>query len=62
MRVHNGFDYEVETTNLETETEISARKTLEAFWIHSKNPKMNRKEECSIITNELYPYLRLCDI
>ncbi|EYC14339.1 hypothetical protein Y032_0041g480 [Ancylostoma ceylanicum] len=62
MRVHNGVDYEVETTILEHETEISARKTLEAFWIHAKNPKMNRKEECPTITNELLPYLRLCNI
>ncbi|EYB88370.1 hypothetical protein Y032_0248g83 [Ancylostoma ceylanicum] len=62
MRVHNGVDFEVETTILEFETEISARKTLEAFWIHVKNPKMNRKEECPTITNELLPYLEWCDI
>ncbi|EYC22134.1 hypothetical protein Y032_0017g3171 [Ancylostoma ceylanicum] len=59
MRVHDGVDYEVETTILQLETEISARKTLEAFWIHVKNPKMNRKEECPTITNELLPLILL---
>ena len=61
-QAHNGVDYEVQATILACETEISARKTLEAFWIHIKNPKMNRREECPTITSELLPYLALCNI
>ncbi|EYC14629.1 hypothetical protein Y032_0040g314 [Ancylostoma ceylanicum] len=59
---HNGVDYEVQATILTYETEISARKTLEAFWIHVENPKMNRREECHTISSELLPYLTLCNI
>ncbi|EYC41153.1 hypothetical protein Y032_0580g254 [Ancylostoma ceylanicum] len=61
-QAHNGVDFEVQVTILAGESEISARKTLEAFWIHSKNPKMNRREECPTITSELLPYLAACNI
>lgn len=39
----------------------SARTTLEDFRILAESPKINQ-EECPITTNELYPYLALCDI
>ncbi|KAK6745282.1 hypothetical protein RB195_011792 [Necator americanus] len=59
VRRHNGEDFVVKITILAREPSIAARKALEAFWIHSKSPKMNRKEECLSITRELAPYLRL---
>uniref|UniRef100_A0A0K0DBR4 GIY-YIG domain-containing protein n=1 Tax=Angiostrongylus cantonensis TaxID=6313 RepID=A0A0K0DBR4_ANGCA len=59
MQEHNGEDFEVGVTTLTHESKTSARKTLEAFWINSKYPKMNRKEECLVITRDLAPYLRL---
>ncbi|EYC31409.1 hypothetical protein Y032_0004g2138 [Ancylostoma ceylanicum] len=37
---------------------FAARKTSEALWIQTRNPKMNRKEECLSITWELAPYPR----
>lgn len=30
---------------------------LESFWIHAKDPKVNRKEECLYITQELKPQI-----
>ena len=45
---------------LAQEPEIAARKTLEALWISAKDSKMNRKEECVVITRELAPFSDLC--
>ncbi|EYB91262.1 hypothetical protein Y032_0208g2083 [Ancylostoma ceylanicum] len=47
---HNGVDYEVQATILAYETEISARKTLEAFWIHykSRDPHITSTVFCAI--------------
>ncbi|XGW19729.1 hypothetical protein V3C99_003515 [Haemonchus contortus] len=59
---HNGENYEVKCTVLGQETEISARKALEAFWILQRNPKMNNRDECSSITSDLLPYLPLCEL
>ena len=55
---HSGEDFEVEVGILAQECNTSARKTLEAFWINSKNPKMNRREECIIITRDLGKHLK----
>ncbi|EYC10716.1 hypothetical protein Y032_0054g2512 [Ancylostoma ceylanicum] len=60
MRVHNGVDYEVETTIPEPGTEISTRKTFEASWIYAKKPRA--RVEIPNITNEILRYLRLCNI
>ncbi|KAK6751464.1 hypothetical protein RB195_003079 [Necator americanus] len=54
---HDGADFEIRAQILAHETETLARKSLEAFWIQAKNPKMNRKGECLSITRELAPYL-----
>ena len=62
VEVHGGVDFAVKVRILTYESEISARKTLEAFWIHSKSPKINRKEECLAVTNELAPYLTICGL
>ena len=56
--IHGFKDFEVEVTILAQEHKTSARKILEAFWIHTHCPKMNRKEECLVITRDLEPYLR----
>ncbi|KAK6742395.1 hypothetical protein RB195_009952 [Necator americanus] len=59
---HNGNDYDVKFVILAHETEISARKTLEAFWILKSNPSMNNGNECLSITNEFLPLVPLCDL
>ncbi|KAK6733433.1 hypothetical protein RB195_017272 [Necator americanus] len=59
---HNGNDYDVKCVILAHETEISARKTLEAFFILKRNPSMNNKNECLSITNEFLPLVPLCDL
>ncbi|EYB96817.1 hypothetical protein Y032_0146g2521 [Ancylostoma ceylanicum] len=57
---HGNSSFEVAVTILSLEPEIVACKTLEAFWITAKNPKMNRKDECIAVTNELALYQGLC--
>ena len=59
---HDNTEFEVAVSILAREAEISARKTLEAFWISARNPKMNRKDECVAITQELAPFLELCGL
>ncbi|XGW13724.1 hypothetical protein V3C99_000216 [Haemonchus contortus] len=59
---HAGLSFDVSVSILALETEIAARKTLEAFWITVKEPLMNRKEECVAITRELAPFLDLCNL
>ena len=56
---HGGADFDVSVTIIAHETNTVARKSLEAFLINVKSPKMNRKGECLSITNELLPYLRI---
>ena len=56
---HNGVDFEINVTILAQEPKISARRVLESFWIKSKNPKMNSKDECLHITHDLIRYIRL---
>lgn len=59
LHCHEGEDFEVKVEILGHEVQTSARKALEAFWIYSRDPKVNRKGECLYITRELKPYLRL---
>ncbi|EYC04498.1 hypothetical protein Y032_0087g2047 [Ancylostoma ceylanicum] len=59
---HSNNDFEVQVTILAQETDIATRKTMEAFWIRSRCPQMNRKDECLAITNELASYLDLCQL
>ncbi|KAK6728425.1 hypothetical protein RB195_005830 [Necator americanus] len=42
------------------EPEIVAYSTLDAFWINARSPKLNRKEECVAVTNELALNQDLC--
>uniref|UniRef100_A0A7I4YFE8 Reverse transcriptase domain-containing protein n=2 Tax=Haemonchus contortus TaxID=6289 RepID=A0A7I4YFE8_HAECO len=48
--------------HISRKTEISARKALEAFWIFQRNPKMNGRDECASITNDLLPYIPHCEL
>ena len=59
ISTHSGDDFEVAVKILAHEPQTSARKILEAFWINTKNPKINRKEECLSITHELAPFIDL---
>ena len=56
---HESAEVQIGVKILTYEPELLARKTLEAFWINAKCPKMNRKEECLAVTNELAPYQSL---
>ncbi|EYB89763.1 hypothetical protein Y032_0228g2885 [Ancylostoma ceylanicum] len=49
-------EIQIGVTILLREPEVIARRTLEAFWITAKSPKMNRKDECIAITKELALY------
>ena len=53
------MEFTVTINILAHEAEIAARKTLEAFWISARDPKINRKDECIAITSELAPALEL---
>ena len=57
---HGGDDYDVKCMILAYEKETSARKVLEAFWITSRNPSMNNRNECLAVTNEFMPFLAHC--
>ncbi|KAK6752964.1 hypothetical protein RB195_004013 [Necator americanus] len=52
--------HQIAATILAHESDVLARKTLEAFHITAKSPIMNRKEECIAVTNDLAPYQDLC--
>ena len=59
---HGGNDFKVKCTILSYETEICARKILEAAWILTRNPKMNAKNECVSINSDLLPFIPLCNL
>ncbi|VDP44783.1 unnamed protein product [Heligmosomoides polygyrus] len=60
VRCHAGAMLQVSVSILARESDISARKTLEALWITARNPQVNRKEECLAVTQELAPFVELC--
>ncbi|VDL73681.1 unnamed protein product [Nippostrongylus brasiliensis] len=59
VRRHEGLPIEVAVSILAREPDIAARRTLEAFWIAARAPKINRKEECVAVTQELAPFADL---
>ncbi|EYC03675.1 hypothetical protein Y032_0092g2556 [Ancylostoma ceylanicum] len=59
---HGGIDFDVKCTILAYEERSSARKTLEAFWICKRNPRMNSRNEHLAITSDLMPFLSLCEL
>ena len=60
IEAHCGEDFEVKCRVLGHETEIAARKVLEAAWIYTKHPTMNAKNECVSIASNLLSLLSLC--
>ena len=44
VQKHDGDDFEIRVEVLAQESQLFARKSLEAFWIQFIHPKMNRKE------------------
>ncbi|WKY02527.1 hypothetical protein Q1695_016084 [Nippostrongylus brasiliensis] len=62
LRCHDGAMVEVAVAILSRESEISARKTLEALWIAVRNPTINRKEERVEVTQELAAFADLCGL
>ena len=61
VQSHNGSNFDIVVTVLEVESDVSARKLLEACWIRAKSPNMNRKDECISITTHLVPFLSKCN-
>ena len=59
---HNGTDFDIKCTTLAIEESISARKTLEAAWIFARAPRMNGRNEQLSITNDLMPFIGLCQL
>ena len=59
---HNGNDFDVKCRILAFESDISARKTLEAAWILTRNPAMNSRNEHTSITSDLMPFIGLCEL
>ncbi|XGW05005.1 hypothetical protein V3C99_015857 [Haemonchus contortus] len=57
---HKGAVFGITVRILLREPLISARKTLEAFFINARSPKMNRKDECLAVASELAPFSDLC--
>ena len=55
---HNGESFDIEVTILAQERKTSARKILEAFWINSMCPEINRREECRVNTRDMEQYIR----
>ena len=59
---HVGSDFDVSCTILAIENEIAARKTLEASWMLTRNPRMNSRNEHFSITSDLLPFLKSCEL
>ena len=62
LETHKGNDFCVKCTILAYETEIAARKVLEAAWIFTENPSMNNRNECVSVTSDLLPFVSLCGL
>ena len=61
MEEHRDEDFEVKCRILGYETDIAARKALEAAWIYTKDPTMNARNECVSIAGDLLSLLSLCE-
>ena len=61
MEEHCDEDFEVKCRILGYETDIAARKALEAAWIYTKDPTMNSRNECVSIASDLLSLLSLCE-
>ncbi|EYC01492.1 hypothetical protein Y032_0106g3723 [Ancylostoma ceylanicum] len=59
---HGGADFNIRCTILAYESQTSARKALEAFWITERAPRMNSRNEHLAVTSDLMPFLSLCEL
>ncbi|EYC07846.1 hypothetical protein Y032_0068g165 [Ancylostoma ceylanicum] len=59
---HDGVDFDIKCTILALESDISARKALEALWILARTPGLNSRNEQMSITSDLMPFLSLCEL
>ena len=57
---HRDMAFEISISVLSKETNIAARKAIEACWISCRCPKLNRKGEKIAVSNELAPFLQMC--
>ncbi|WKY07103.1 hypothetical protein Q1695_006925 [Nippostrongylus brasiliensis] len=62
VRAHANSCFSVAVSILARETEIAARRTLEALWIAARSPGINRKDECVAVTQELAPFVDMCGL
>uniref|UniRef100_A0A7I5E7W2 Reverse transcriptase domain-containing protein n=1 Tax=Haemonchus contortus TaxID=6289 RepID=A0A7I5E7W2_HAECO len=62
VEVHQGNDFDIKCKILAYENEIGARKILEAFHIHERNPELNNRNECTAITSEFLPFISFCGL
>lgn len=53
MQRHNGAGFDVSVKILGQETQVTALKTSEVFWIHARSPEMKMKDECLQMTQKL---------
>ncbi|EYC18626.1 hypothetical protein Y032_0027g1622 [Ancylostoma ceylanicum] len=59
---HGGADFNIRCTILAYESQTSARKALEAFWITERAPRMNSRNEHLVVTSDLMPFPSLCEL
>uniref|UniRef100_A0A7I4YDF6 Reverse transcriptase domain-containing protein n=1 Tax=Haemonchus contortus TaxID=6289 RepID=A0A7I4YDF6_HAECO len=62
LEEHQGDDFDIKCKILAYESEIGARKILEALHIRERNPKLNNRNECIAITGELLPFIPFCGL
>uniref|UniRef100_A0A7I4YM57 GIY-YIG domain-containing protein n=1 Tax=Haemonchus contortus TaxID=6289 RepID=A0A7I4YM57_HAECO len=62
LEEHQGDDFDIKSKILAYESEIGARKILEALHIRERNPKLNNRNECIAITSELLPFIPFCGL
>ncbi|VDM62388.1 unnamed protein product [Angiostrongylus costaricensis] len=55
----SGDDFDTKLAILAHDPITVTCEVLEGFCVHTENPRMNSSEECSNITRNLAPYLRI---
>ena len=58
--LHGGTDFDIKVVLLAQQMDITARKTLEAFFIKYSQPALNNKDECIPVIQELSLFGSLC--
>lgn len=62
IEVYNGNDFEVNVPLRPHVGCISAKKALEAFWILTRNPGINNRNEYLAVTNDFLPFATHCEL